>query len=174
MVSIIPKPTKKIPEWHKLAFYASLALVGVVILGYACLFFLESRALSTLQDLEDKIAQVGTKTEKNMEAQVLADKKRINDFSKLISSHQKSTSFLQILEENTHPKVWFSELSLRPAEAQATIYGQTLNFQTLGEQYLIFKTVDLIESISLSNLAIGEEGQAEFSFLLGLDPQIFK
>ncbi len=174
MVGIIPKPRKRIPEWYKFAFYIALTLLIGVILSYAALFYFESRASTTLMDLEDQISQVGGEEEKVLEREVITIKEQINTFSKIFPVHKKPSSFFTLLEENCHSKVWFTELELRPDEAEVSISGKTLNFQTLGQQFLIFQGENLIEEIALTSLAIGKEGDAEFVFRLSLNPEIFK
>ncbi len=173
MIDIIPKKVKKAPEWYSFGFYIALALLIAVVLAYALSFYFEGRALNNFQDLEDRIAQVGTKQEKAVETEVLAAKKRINDFSKLLQSHKKSSNFFTLLEENCHPEIWLTGVELYPEEAEAIVTGQTSDFQNLGQQLAIFREQDLIESLELTDLLIGEEGEAKFSLYFHLDPVIF-
>ncbi len=174
MVGIIPKPIKKMPEWRKYAFYIAPGLLIAVVLAYALLFYFESRTSTTLIDLEDQISQVATEEDKVLEREAINIKKQINTFSKIFADHKKSSNFFTLLEENCHPKVWFTELNLKPEEAEVSISGKTVNFQTLGQQFLIFQEQDSIEEVTLTNLAIGKEGKAEFTFCLFLDSEIFK
>jgi len=174
MVEIIPKKIKKAPEWYNLGFYIAAALLIVVVLGYAILFYFENRALNNLQDLEERISQVGTQEEKNMEVEVLLAKKRISDFAELLQSHKKSSNFFTLLEETSHPKVWLTEVDLYPEKAEVLVSGKTLNFQTLGQQLFIFQDQESINQVELANLLIGEGGETEFSFYFYLDPQVFK
>lgn len=174
MVGIIPKPIKKIPKWHNIVFYLALALLIVAVLSYFILANLERKSLATYQDLEEKIAQVGTLEDKALEKEVFTDKKKISDFSILLQEHQKPSNFFQFLEEICHPQIWFSGLKLSPGVFQAVISGQAPNFQILGQQLFIFQTQDLIQSVELADLSIGEGGETEFIFSLFLDPQIFK
>ena len=174
MVGIIPKTTKKAPEWHKLALYVVLGLLVVVILGYALLFYFEGRAFNSLQNVEEEIAQVSTKEERIIEVRVLATEKKINDFSKLLQDHKRSSKFFTFLEETSHPKVWFLKVELITEKAEALVSGQAESFETLGQQLFIFQEHELIKSVDLTDLLIGEEGETEFSFSLHLDPQIFQ
>ncbi len=173
MVGIIPKPIKKTSKLYEFAPHISFGLVIVVVLGYAFLWYLENKATNTLQILHDKIIQVDTQEEKNIETQVLFDKKRIDDFSKLLESHKISSGFFKFLEENCHPKIWFTKLELNPQASQASLSGTTSNFQTLGQQVIIFKNQELVKNVELSNLSIGKSGEVEFSLSLDLDPKVF-
>ena len=174
MPGIIPKPIKRTPKWHAIALCAALGLIVLLVLGYALLFYFEGKAQSTLNDLEEKIAQVGTKEEKKIETQLLLQRKTINDFAKLFQDHKKASAFFEFIENNCHPKVWFTELTLSPEDAQANLSGQTVNFQTLGQQILIFQEHDSVESVQLNSLTINDEGETEFTLSLPLNSQMFK
>ena len=174
MIGIIPKKPKKAPGWQNFASYFSCALFIVVILSYIALFYFEGKAFALLQDLEEKIAQVATKEDIVTEGQVLAAKKRINDFSKLLQDHKRASNFFTFLEENCHPKVWLTEVELNPGEAKALVSGKTADFKTLGQQILIFQGQEQIQSVDLTNLSISKKGETEFSFYLYLKPQIFQ
>lgn len=174
MVGIIPKPIKKAPKWHNIATYAAFGLVIAVVLGYAGLIYLENKALNAIWDTEEKITKVGTKEERNMEIQVLLNSDKMGKFSTLFQDHKKSSKFFAFLEENSHPKVWITRLDLNTNEAEATLTGQTPNFQTLGEQLLIFQKEEVVKSISISSLSIGKDGKTGFILSLSLDPNLIK
>ncbi len=174
MVGIIPKPVQKAPPWHNLGIYIALGLVAVVVLGYAVLFYLQDRASDNLGSLEQEISQIGTKEERNVEAQVLFSGRRIDDFSKLFQQHKKTSNLLKLLEENCHPQVWVTEMDLLTNDNQANLSGKTPTFQTLGQQMLLFQKQSLIKDASLISLAIGKGGEAEFALSLFFDPAIFK
>ena len=174
MIGIIPKPIKKAPKWHNIAIYAAFGLVVAVVLGYAGLIYLENKALNTIWDAEERITKVGTKEERNMEIQVLLNSDKIGKFLTLFQDHKKSSNFFALLEESCHPKVWITRLDLNANEAKAVLAGQTPNFQTLGEQLLIFQEEAMVRSISISSLSIGKEGETKFTLSLFLNPSIIK
>jgi hypothetical protein len=174
MVGIIPKPVKKIPQWQNILFYVAAALLIAAVLAYFIVAHLERKASATYQDLEERISQVGTLEEKELEKEVFTDKKRISDFAVLLQKHQKPSSFFEFLEETCHPRVWFSELKLSPAISQAVLSGQAPNFQILGQQLLIFQSQDLIQKVELADVSIGEGGETRFIFSLFLEPPMFK
>jgi hypothetical protein len=174
MVEIIPKPIKKAPRWENFLFYISLAVLAVVISAFLILNHYETKAAETLEDLKDKIAAVGGSEAKVLEVKVFAERKKINDFANLIAHHQKSSNFFQFLETVTHPQVQFFELALDIRSSQAIISGKAPNFQILGQQLLIFNANDSIDKAEVSELGINKEGDAEFSLILYLSPEIFQ
>ncbi len=174
MVGIIPKPIKKTSRLYEISPYIVFGLVVAVILIYIALFYLENKSSKILWDLQEKIAQVGTKDEKALEAQVLLDKEKIDDFSKLFANHQRVSKFFKFLEENCHPKIWFNQLKLSTQDSQITFSGETSNFETLGQQMIIFQNQTLVKNIEISDLVIGKTGRVNFTFSFLLDPEIFK
>jgi len=174
MVGIIPKPIKKTPRIYEFAPHIVFGLVLVVVLAYVVLFYFENKTSKTLWDLEEKIAQVGTMEEKNLETQILLDKQKIDDFSKLFAGRQRISNFFKFLEENCHPKIWFNKLELSPSDSQAVVSGETSNFETLGQQIAIFQSQEMVKNIEISDLNIDKNGRASFNFTISLDPEIFK
>ena len=174
MVSIIPKTTKKSPKWHKIAFYVSCGLFIAVVLAYAALFYFEGKTFEKVQDVEEMLAKVGTKEEKAIEKEILTAKRKISSFSSLLQKHKESSNFFTFLEESAHPKVWFSKVDLTTENSEALVGGQAASFEVLGQQLIIFQQQELIQSIDLSNLLIGKDGEVEFSFYLYLNPKIFQ
>ncbi|MDP3991241.1 MAG: hypothetical protein Q8P63_03030 [Candidatus Nealsonbacteria bacterium] len=174
MVGIIPKPPKKTAKWQIIILYAVLGLLVVVVLGYGSLFYFENKGSKEMADLEERASKFGTPEEKNLEEQVLSDKVKLNDFAGLLESHNKNSKFFAFLEENSHPKVWFTDLKLDSSKAEAVLAGEAPNFKIFGQQMLIFENNELVESTAISKLTINDEGKAEFAVSLMLNPGIFK
>jgi len=173
MVTIIPKPLPKTPQWQIILFYFSLALLITTVVVYFVLSYFHQKSLATIDDLEAEILGVTTAEDLKIETEVFADQGKIKDFAKLFSAHQNSSKFFEFLEGKTHPQVWFSDLELNPPSAKAKLAGSAKNFQALAQQIYIFQKEDLIEEIKLTNLSLGEEGETEFSLDLSLSPNLF-
>lgn len=174
MTGIIPKPIKKTPKLYKFSPHIVFGLIIAVILIYISLLYFTNEKSKVLLDLQEKIAQVGTKEERVLEAQVLLDKRQIDDFSKVFADHKKASLFFEFLEENCHPKIWFNKLELSTIDANAVLTGETLNFETLGQQIAIFQNSEFVEKIEISDLSIAKNGRASIMISLSLNPAIFQ
>jgi hypothetical protein len=174
MIGIIPKRTKKTPEWQNIGIYVALGLLATLILGYALIFYLESKASTKLSDLEGKIAQVGTQDEKDTEVQILLAGRRIDDFFSIFQQHNKSSGLFRFLEENCHPEVQFITMDLVPVDNLVNISGRTPTFETLGQQISILQAQDLIQNVGLNSVGVGDSGATEFTLSLLFDPIIFR
>lgn len=174
MIGIIPKPIKKPSRIYRFAPYIAFGLVGAVLLAYVALVYFESRASKTMGKIQDRIAQVGTKDEKVIEAEVLLNKKQIDDFVKLFAGHQRVLNFLKFLEANSHPEIWFNKLTLSVEDSQVVLSGETSNFETLGQQIVVFQNQELVKDVEISDLSVAKNGRAAFTFTISLDSEIFK
>ncbi len=173
MIYIIPRPPQKMPQWQIILFYFSLALLMAVVIAYFVLNYFHGKSAAALEDLEERILAVGTAEDKKIETEVFASQEKIKDFSELLAAHPRTSQFFEFLEKNTHPKVWFTDLDLSPELPQAKIGGQARNFGTLAQQIYIFREEDLIKGIKLTDISLGEGGEAKFLLNLSLSPEIF-
>ncbi len=174
MIGIVPRKIKKTSKLYEFSPYIVFGLVIAVVLAYVVLLYLGNKTSKISWDLAEKISQVGTKDERALEARILLEKQRINDFSKLFADHQEASNFFKFLEENSHPKIWFNELELSSKDSQAILSGETSNFEILGQQIAIFQSQVFVRIVEISNLSIGKDGKANFTVLLTLDPKIFQ
>lgn len=173
-IEIIPKREIRPILKENIVFYVSLFLL---ILSLAIFFFLDyyqRKNLEELRELEQILTRQKTKEEIGLEQKVLGTKRKIENFSPLISAHKKVSKLFSFLEKITHPNIFFYNLDLKAARGRAELKGKTTEFKSLGQQLLTLEEEALIEKTELSDLRIGEEGGIEFSIKLLLKPEIFK
>jgi len=174
MVEIIPKkPEREIPLKNASLFIAG-ALLLAAIFSYVILARSEANALLAIQDLEDGIFKAGTSQDREIETKVLDSEKKIKDFKVLLAGSRKPSQFFGNFGDLIHPKIWFSSFELDAVQAQASISGQALDFRTLEQQLIFLQSKnDIIEKIDLSDIALGEEGNVNFSINFKFRPDIF-
>ena len=174
MIEIIPKPAPKTPLWQNILFYVSLSLLVISVICYFGLSHFQKKSFQTLKALDQEMAAKQTSEDKALEAEVISYKKKIGDFSVLLSQHQMASKFFGAFEKMVHPRVWFSDFNLDLEKCKVTVSGSTDSFWTLGQQLLIFKRQPLIKEVNLSGVSIGTEGDIRFAFNLLFSPKIFK
>jgi len=183
MVEIIPKPAEKPPFWQNLILIPSIIILLVAIFAYFILSSLQTKAQQDIKDLDGKISQTKTKERQDLENHLLREKKIIDDFSLILSKHRISSSLFVLLEKATHPKVWFDDFKLDFSKGTITLSGKTESFITLGQQETIFQTIGEIAKTTtgqeilntkISKIAIGKEGEVEFSLDLLFGSQNLK
>ena len=123
-----------------------------------------------ITDLDQQLKK--TAEEKELENNLLAKEKRINDFKGLLSKHKKVINVFNFLQEKTHPQASFSSFQL-DSKGQISLSGSTKSFENLGQQLLALKGESLLDDVTLSEVSMGQEG-ITFSLRLLLNPEIFK
>jgi hypothetical protein len=173
MVEIIPKPPERIPLWQNLIIFFSIVILIIAILAYFFLGYLQKKASLQLDEIRNKIAQTETPDRKELKADLLIEKKKIDNFAFILNEHLASSNFFTFLEGITHPKIWFSNLKLDVSKATVELSGEGEKL-AFGQQLLIFKQNEKILRADSSKISIKAPENVEFSLSLSLDPEIFK
>lgn len=174
MVEIIPKPIEKVPSWQRVLLYISMFLLALIVLLSSILNYSYKKSLVTLGELGDAFDKERTPEKVLLEKEVVGWEKKINDFAVLGNKHYFVSKFFTVIEENCHPRVWFSKLSLDSMSNSFSVAGSTDNFSSLGQQLIIFKNNPIFKNVVLSQVSINRSGQVEFGLNITLDPKIFK
>ncbi len=171
-IEIAKKPKLKGPFWLYL-----LLVIGVVLvlgLGGSYLYF-----YLTGKTVEQEIGELSrqlekTEGEKELENDILAKEKRIEDFKNLLAKHKKVLNVFNFIQERTHPKIWFSDFNFETGKAVVSVSAESDDFEFVGQQIMTLREEDILKKINLSELSTGEEKGVDFSLQLEFDPQIFK
>jgi len=174
MVEIIPKQIEKAPFWQEVLLYISIVLLAVIILVCSILSYSYKKSLVTISDLEVALGNERTPEKIILEKEVVGWEKKINDFAVLGGNHYFVSKFFAVIEENCHPRVWFSKLNLDSLSNSFSVSGSTDNFASLGQQLIIFKNNPIFKTVTLSQVSINKSGQVEFGLNIILDPKVFK
>jgi hypothetical protein len=174
MVDIIPKETRRTPRWQVILFYASIALLTMVIIGYFSLVGSEKNSQNYLLTLEEEIVTGRTPERVKLEQDIFNYREKLKDFKPFLEEHLFASKFFTFLEENTHPKTFFSEISLAPRDQRANLSGLTESFLSLGQQLVILGESPLVKEVRLTKVLLGEEGGIDFSFDIVLKSDLFK
>jgi cell division protein FtsL len=172
MIQIIPKPEKLIsPEKIFLIFSIFIFLLSLLLFFY--LFDSEKKLKKEISNFEEKISASKTEEIKSLEKEILRYQREISDFSKIIETHVFPSKFFQILEKNTHPKVYFSRFDFDLANSKCTLSGTAQDFYTLGQQFDIFKNNRSFQT-KLSKISFGKEGKVDFEFEIIFQKEMLK
>lgn len=174
MVEIIPKPREREPREMGVLFYLSILVLGVTIISYFVFLSLEKKSETTIQNLEDQLQKGKSEEIAALETEVTNYEKKIKDITPLLKEHILASKFFKFLEERAHPKVFFKQINLDLAKLTVTLAGQTDNFFTLGQQFLIVEKEPLISELTLDQLTIGKEGKVEFTLKFNFNPTIIR
>ncbi len=171
-IEIAKKSKLKGPLWLYILLIAGVVLV-LGLGGSYLYFYLTSKSIN--QEIDELSQQIKkTPEEKELEDNILAKEKKIEDFKKLLAQHKKVLSVFSFLQEKTHPEVWLSDFDFKPDEAIVSVSAKSENFESVGQQIMTLREEDILKKINLSDLSTSEKGGVVFSLKLEFDPQIFE
>lgn len=171
-IEIIPRSRIKIPTWT--VFLLVFDVIIVLGLGATYFYFYQTSKKLT-QGIEEKtMALVDTPQEKELEASILLQEKRINTFGRVLSEHRQVKNIFTFLEEACHPEVEFGNFGFDSKDNSVTVNGKTKTFIVLGQQMMILKNKKELSKITLSGVSLSKEGDVVFSLQLTFNPQIFQ
>ena len=174
MVNLIPKPIKKISKNQQILLYFLVFSIVFLTTAYVFLISLEKKAQANLEAIEQQISTQKTTEMTSLESTIKAYKREVDEFAPYLGGHVLITKFFDFLEENTHPRIYFSQMNLDSSSASVSLSGKADSFLSLGQQLMIFNNSPIVKSVSLSGISLSEEGNILFNLGLSLDSNIFK
>ena len=174
MVEIIPKSIEKVSNYQKKLFYFSIFLFLSLIVSYFILTSLLQKSETLSSNLTETISRGKTSEIISLEKEALNYQKKIQNFFPLLENHKFPSKFFEFFEANTHPRVFFSKISLNSQASLADITGQTDSFFTLGQQLLVFEKRTEVVTLNLAKVSIGQTGKIEFTLNLSFNPNFLK
>ena len=174
MENLIPKPASKPSSLLNVLFYVSIVALMGTVLVYVWLSISVNNTLAILDRLNLSLAEMKTNEQQQLQDKALNYQKKIKDFNSLFTAHQSVRDFFKLLEENTHPQVWFSDIRLDINEGDLHLSAAAKDFQSVEQQFIIFKNLKDFSEVSLSDISIGKQGEISFSLEIALNPELFE
>lgn len=174
MVDIIPKEAPKLPVWLNVVFYILFILFVATIVSLFLLNSSLNKSLKSFEELESILAEGDTEEEINLEKDILASQKRLQNFSFLANQHLSISKSFTTIESFTHPEVQFLDFDLNSRTGALSLRGETESFKTLGQQMLILKDKELVTSHQLDTASINKDGKIDFSLSITLSQKLLK
>lgn len=171
-LSSAPKTESNKSLWVTIFLYFSLVFFLASVSSYFVFDYYAKKYSKNIEEIKMNIEQKGTAEEKKREEYILEKQETIKDFSKLLDEHKFVSSFFTNFESWCHPRVWFSRVNLNVADLTVGLSGQTDNFETLGQQILVFRNNKFIKGIDLSNIQMNDEGKIDFNLSVVFDGQV--
>lgn len=162
LFNIIPKPKKIIPKWVNFAIGGSLTLT-LIILGLFVFYYYQALFWKgKLEAKESDYLALNTKENKTTEEKVGEISKRLEKFSRALSSRKVSPDLFDFVRSFCHQSVSFSSLSLNIETGNVSLAGQTDTYKSLSEQIIILKDLKNISNLLVSDVSLNKEGNVSF------------
>lgn len=172
IVELIPKQEHK-PIFGQVFF---LILSAAALAGTTIAFLILQQLINTnrtnLDILEKQLFFNTQPLEQELAAKLLIYKQNTEDFKVAASERKTFLPFLDLLEKNTHPDVFFTNLEKGESADTFVLDGQTRNFFTLEQQRLVWKQQKQFENVQLTNIALGESETASFNVEFTVIPEL--
>src|SRR4030042_4982147 len=153
MVEIIPKETAKLPGWVNSFLFAFLIILLLSIFGYFILNSSVKRAGDYLQGLTMSLNDLRSLERSTAEKEVLKYNNKIGYFFQLLDSHLETSKIFDLIQQSSHPQVWFTKFNLNATGDKAILSGKTRNFANLGQQILILGQEDWVSKVELQEVS---------------------
>lgn len=171
LTKIIPKPKIEIPTSLNILFWLSLILL--IILG-GVFFFLQNQ-VSNLETRKGELErQLSSQPQKEIEKRLVEISEKMEDFSEFFQEHKISSKFFEFLKDSCHQKVRLTSLYLNNKDFRVELSGKTEDFQTLGQQILIFQNREEVKDVKVSDVVLDREGAVNFSLTFNFSEDLIK
>jgi len=165
---------KSIFTWPVIASIICVILI-LILLSLYFFFSFSSRGLKqSIQTKENQSSALNQSIFKE-EAKIIPIRDKMDSFKSLVDQHQTPLNVFPVIEQNTFPNVWFSQLDFNFLERTAMLSAQTDNLASVEQQITHFKKEPLLEQVSLSGVSLLDEGKGvDFEIKLILKPEVFE
>lgn len=172
-IEIITKPIIKKNSTLVVIGITICVILGIIVGGSYLYFTITLKKIN--KEIKEKEVSSFSLTQAifQKEAEIIPIKNKITDFGVLINNHKSPIGIFEIIENNTLPKVWFSQLDFDSTEMQVSLSGNTDGFETLEQQIAVFKEEAMFQSINLSSVVVSENSGVDFSIQFIFQPTVF-
>ncbi len=156
----------------KYTLYGGVALLLIMAVSYAFLYFSVNRAEKKLSELGQQ-KQI-SEEDKALEEKIVQTQKQLERSEQVIDSHRSVYNFLATLESTTHPHLEFTQMDLNARLSRIKLNGITEGFTTLGQQVKALQRKSEIEKVKVEKAQVESGGKISFNIVLTVNSNIFK
>lgn len=171
-VELVPKGRKSPGvslTLFRLLFHLLLGLALALTVFLVVVEVRKRRVKNRLKAVEEQSGPGDLREVRALEDEVFTFRQRLLTYENLLASHRADSLFFDFLAGVTHRRVSFSKLTLNAREGRAVLSGKTEGLKELREQILLLRKEKGIRDITLKKVALGPEGNIEFSLELVLE-----
>lgn len=162
-------------ERGKRSLFVLFILLFFIILfsGIYFYLFISTREVeSKIREKEEEI-RIILNERKEREDNINRYNKNISDFKKILDSHKNIVRVFSIIENLSHPYVWFPSFNFQVDSGNVNLSGIARDFTSVGQQIIILKSVPGLRDISIFGIQAVDNG-VSFSVSFNVDTQILR
>ncbi len=139
------------------------------------MFFYKGMIKGDIDELKSQLATAGESIDKKSIDEMVRYSQKLDIVKSIVLKHQVVSGFLSSLASSTVSTVSFSEFYYN-AQANGSLEvrmkGRTTSYGAIALQESVFTKNKYWNSVSFSNLTLGDQGTVTFEVLVSVDPQI--
>lgn len=154
-------------------FYFSFLLLLMVVVGFFYFRSAANRASAEVAAFEAQLVKMKTGDQKELENRIVAARRRLSDFSKIMKDRDSAGVFFSEFENMVFPGVYYSKLNLDFLKKNVSLSGHAKNFSDVGRQGIKFSAAkDMLIAWPFAKITINEDGNVDFDVNLSIDPSV--
>jgi len=153
-----------------IAMIPLITVIGIYVGMSVYIGFLEGG----IEDIKRESQEIQAQRDTEAEEEVIKFDQRMERISLLLDSHVHSSKLFDFIEDNTHPRVQFTDFSFEALDNLVTMSGLTASYLTLGEQLIALQQKEQISSLTVSGVDLIKSGQVGFSVSFEVAESLYK
>jgi uncharacterized protein YdhG (YjbR/CyaY superfamily) len=163
------------PTWPKGFFTFSLIIFLIALGSYFGLEYWNKNQDSKLIVLEEEFQTLRSSFALEQEEEVILFEKKLNILSKLLTNHIYFSKVLLVLEELTHPEIYYTSLNFSTDKNMLILVGIAKNQMIFSEAVSgLINNSDKIKSVVVKDIKVTTNKNVAFSLDVFIQPDLLK
>ena len=169
------KPKELPPTWPKGLLVFVLIIFLFALGAYFGLDYWNKNKESQLAVLEEEFQNLRDSFALEQEKEVILFEKKLNNLSKLLDDHTYFSKLLLVLEELTHPQIYYNNLDFSTDKNILTLEGTAKNQMVFSEAVSgLVNNPDKIKAVAVKDMKVINEKNVAFSLDIFIQPSLLK
>ncbi len=152
----------------------ALSIFVITVLASAGLFVYKSTLKSNIENLRTQLADAGKTIDRDKIGEMASFSRKLALIQSIVDKHQVASGFMSSLSSSTLKAVTFSDFQYdtQSGDLKVRMQGSADRYATVALQEELFSKNQYWNSVSFSDLRLGDEGGVTFKVEVIVDPEI--
>ena len=137
--------------------------------AYGYIYFSSKNLEEKIKEKDLEIKKI-SEERKDIEKKIIEYSQNISDFKKVFNERKDARRIFSLIENISHPYVWFSSFNLNTELGDVNLSGNARDFTSLGQQIIILKNMPNLRNLNISGIQANEDS-VSFSLFFNIDVQ---
>ncbi len=169
------KPKELPPTWPRGLLMFVLVVFLIAVGAYFGLDYWNKNKEAQLTVLEEEFQNLRDSFALEREQEVILFEKKLKTLSKLLTNHTYFSKVLTVLEELTHPQIYYTNLDFSTDKNTLTLDGIAKNQEVFSEAVSgLLNNPDKIKAVAVKEMKIDKNKNIVFSLNAFIQPSLLK